>query len=317
MIGVIIILTYQPESESPAEGDRQEQDMSIKSIFDWIYRLIKGMFIGTGAILPGVSGGALAAVFGLYERIIAFLSNPRRDFWRNVLFFVPVALGALLGMVALSHPLNYFLNTARIQVLWCFVGCIAGTLPALYREAGKEGRQKRHLLITVCTTILGFGLLLTAQNHLNVHLSPNFAIWILAGAIFALGMIVPGLSPSNFLMYFNLYEPMTAGIAGLDLKVILPLGLGAVICVLLFARLMSLIMKRAYAGVFHFILGIVIASTAIIIPRDYSNADLKTYLVSGVVFIAGFLVGLLMNWLDQKYKADQSTDQPINEKEAD
>ncbi len=60
--------------------------MSIKSIFDWIYRLIKGMFIGTGAILPGVSGGALAAVFGLYERIIAFLSNPRRDFWRNVLF---------------------------------------------------------------------------------------------------------------------------------------------------------------------------------------------------------------------------------------
>ena len=79
-------------------------------------------------------------------------------------------------------------------------------------------------------------------------------------AFFSLGVIVPGMSPSNFLMYFHMYEPMTAGIKNLDLSIIIPLGIGAVLCVLCFAKLMSIILKKAYAGVFHFILGIVLAS---------------------------------------------------------
>lgn len=276
--------------------------MIIKKAADWVYRFVKGMFIGTGAILPGVSGGALAAVFGIYERIISFLSDLRTDFWKNVVFFIPVVFGGLFGMFVLSRPLNYFLNTAEIQVLWCFIGCIIGTLPALFREAGKNGRKPRHLVITCCTAVLGFAFLWAARQYLDVGMPLNTGTWIMAGVIFALGMIVPGLSPSNFLMYFNMYEPMTAGIAGLDLSVIIPLGIGAVICVLLFAKLMNLILKKAYAGVFHFIFGIVVASTAIIVPTDYSDADTGTLVVSAVVFLAGLALGLFMSWLDKKYK---------------
>ena len=66
--------------------------MKNNKIVDWIIRFIKGMFIGTGAILPGVSGGALAAVFGIYERMIEFLANLWKDFWKNVLFFIPFGL---------------------------------------------------------------------------------------------------------------------------------------------------------------------------------------------------------------------------------
>lgn len=273
---------------------------------DWVFRFVKGMFIGTGAILPGVSGGALAAVFGIYERIIAFLADFRRDIKKNILFFFPVVLGGLFGMFALAHPLNYFLNSAPIQVLWCFIGCIAGTLPALYREAGKEGRKPRHLIITCCTAVLGVVLLWTARQFLNVEMPQNTGTWFLSGIIFALGMIVPGLSPSNFLMYFNLYEPMTAGIAGLDFSVIIPLGIGAVICVLLFARLMKKILKIAYAGVFHFIFGIVIASTVIIAPTDYTGVGSGVLFASALVFLAGLAVGLFMSWLDKSFKGDKN-----------
>ena len=59
---------------------------------DWFLRFIKGMFIGSGFILPGVSGGALAAVFGIYERIISFLAHITKNFKENVLFFIPVGL---------------------------------------------------------------------------------------------------------------------------------------------------------------------------------------------------------------------------------
>ncbi len=276
--------------------------MRIRQAANWIIRFVKGMFIGTGAILPGVSGGALAAVFGIYERIIAFLADIRRDFTRNVLFFLPVAFGALFGIFVLAYPLDYFLNTAEIQVLWCFIGCIVGTIPSLYKEAGKEGRRPRHLVLTAVTAAIGFAGLWSARQYLNVDMPLNVWTWIMAGAIFALGMIVPGLSPSNFLMYFHMYEPMTAGIKDLDFHVILPLGIGAVLCVILFARLMSLILRKAYASVFHFILGVVIASTAVIAPTDYSGASAGVIAVSAGLFAAGLALGLFMGWLEKKYK---------------
>ena len=278
--------------------------MNARTAFDWIFRFVKGMFIGSGAILPGVSGGALAAVFGIYERIIAFLADIRKDFTRNVLFFIPVGLGGLFGVFALAHPLDYFLNHAEFQVLWCFIGCILGTLPALFREAGKQGRKPRHLAIAGVTAVLAFIGLFAAREWLNVSLPQNTGTWVLSGAIFALGMIVPGLSPSNFLMYFGLYEPMTAGIKNLDIAIILPVGLGAVICVLCFAKLMSIILSKAYAGVFHFIFGIVIASTAIIAPMDWSGVTFPVILQSIAVFVMGLGVGLFMEWLDKKYRAD-------------
>lgn len=62
---------------------------------DWLLRFVKGMFIGSGFILPGVSGGALAAVFGMYERLISFLAHLTRNFKENVLFFLPVGLGGI------------------------------------------------------------------------------------------------------------------------------------------------------------------------------------------------------------------------------
>lgn len=276
--------------------------MKKESIIDWLIRFIKGMIIGTGAILPGVSGGALAALFGIYERMIAFLANLWKDFWKNVLFFIPVGLGGLAGVWLLNKPLNYFLNTAEIQVLWCFVGCIIGTLPALYKEAGKEGRKNKHIVITVVTAVLAFIGLWIARRYMNVEMPLNIGTWIMAGAIFAFGFIVPGLSPSNFLMYFNMYEPLTDGISSLDMRVLIPFGIGALLCVLCFAKLVSMIMKKAYAGIFHFILGVVIASTAIIIPTDYSKATAGVILVSILVFVIGLALGLSMGKLEAKYK---------------
>lgn len=70
-----------------------------EGIIDWFIRFVKGMFIGSGAILPGVSGGALAAVFGIYENMIAFLSNIRKDFLKNVNYFIPVGIGGLFGIL--------------------------------------------------------------------------------------------------------------------------------------------------------------------------------------------------------------------------
>jgi len=292
--------------------------MKSKKVIDWMFRLVKGMFIGSGAILPGVSGGALAAVFGIYERMIAFLSNIRKDFVKNVLFFIPVGIGGLFGFFVLSIPLTYLVGTdetpgvAVIQTIWCFIGCIIGTMPSLYREAGKEGRKPHHLVLTGITAILAFAGLLVAKLFLDTEVPLNFGTWVMAGIIFALGAIVPGLSPSNFLLYLKMYGPLMEGVKNLDPGVIIPVGIGGVLCVLGFAKLMKFILTKAYANVFHFILGVVVASTAIIaFMPDYSGINAGIIIVSIILFLAGLALGLFMGWLEKKYKPELEHNDPV------
>lgn len=273
---------------------------------DWILRFAKGMFIGTGAILPGVSGGALAAVFGIYERIIGFLANLRKDFAANLLFFLPIALGGLFGIFVLAFPLDYFLVHAKVQVMWFFIGAIAGTMPALYREAGKHGREPWHLALAGVVAVVAFAGLVLARTYLDVTLPQTFGTWVLAGAIFALGMIVPGLSPSNFLLYLNLYQPLTQAIKELDFSVLIPVAIGAVLCVLAFAKLVSRLLEIAYPIVFHVILGIVVASTAIIIPtpEEHLALDLWGWVATIALAAAGVALGLWMGRLEDRYKPE-------------
>ena len=281
--------------------EQQEGLMKNNKTLDWILRVVKGMLIGTGAILPGVSGGALAAVFGLYERIISFLAHLTKDFKKNFIFFLPVGIGGVLGIYVLSHALSYFFEHAEAQLLWFFVGCIAGITPALYKQAGKKGRKPTHLAITSVSFGGAVLLLWNLQALITAKMPLNFATWVMAGGIFALGIIVPGLSPSNFLLYLGMYDSMTNGIKSLDFMVIIPLLLGAVITVLLFSKLFDWLFGRFYSGMFHFILGVVLASTVLIIPRDYSYFSLGG-LGCLVLTAAGVALGAFMSRLEDKYK---------------
>jgi putative membrane protein len=129
---------------------------------------------------------------------------------------------------------------------------------------------------------------------------------VLAGAVCALGVLVPGLSPSNLLLVFGLYDPMLQGFKNFDLiGVFLPILIGAVAVVLLFSKLMDMLLTKAHSRVYHFILGIVLASTIlIVIPpvADYSKLSLSDGLLSASLFIFGVLLGLWMGRLEDRYK---------------
>jgi putative membrane protein len=106
------------------------------------------------------------------------------------------------------------------------------------------------------------------------------------------------MSPSNFLIYLGLYQPMAAGIRGLDLGVILPLFLGGLVCVLSLARLIAWLFKKYYTLMYHLILGIVVGSTIVIIPEGVRGWTLA---VSAVLFLVGAAVSYALAKLDEKY----------------
>jgi putative membrane protein len=270
-------------------------------MIDWSLRFFKGTLIGTGFILPGVSGGALAAIFGLYERIISFIAHITRGFIKNVLFFIPVGLGALFGMFVVARPLSFFLENYEAQVLWGFIGCIVGALPALWKEAGKEGRNKRHYAILAATAVAGFFLLYMAKNFLKAQMPLNLITWLFAGFVIALGTLVPGLSPSNFLVYFGMYKPMVDAFKTVDLWVLVPILLGFAACLFSLSALTDMLFRKAHAGLFHFVLGIVLASTGMIVPVNHDYASAATF-ACVLALVAGTALGLWMCRLEEKYK---------------
>lgn len=271
---------------------------------EWIIRMIKGVFVGTGFILPGVSGGALAAIFGLYERMITFMAHLTRDFKDNVLFFLPVGIGMLLGIVLLSYPLGYFLEYYPAPTMWLFIGTILGTFPSLWREAGKQGREVRHIAVLMAALVAGLAFLLFGAEMIQGQVVQNFGTWILAGAIIALGMLVPGLSPSNFLLYMGMYGAMVEAFKRLELTVLVPIAVGGIACILLLSKLVDLLFNKAYAVLFHIILGIVIASTLMIIPTDYNYLGIGT-LICAAACAAGAALGYWMSGLEEKYKPEK------------
>lgn len=276
--------------------------LSTKSVIDWIVRLLKGVLVGVGFITPGLSGGVLAVVFGIYERLMRFLGNIFKNFIENLLFFLPVGIGGAIGVVAFSAVVDFAFTNYAAQFTWLFVGFITGTFPSLFKTSGKQGRKPVHWLLLVLTAAGTIFFMRWMESIRSVQLVPSFGNWLLSGILIGLGVVVPGMSPSNFLIYLGLYQPMASGIRQLDLGVIIPLVLGVLIIVLVLARLISFLFKKFYAFMYHFILGIVVGSTIVIIPEGVRG---WTIAVSAGLFVVGALVSYFLAKLDEKYNREE------------
>ena len=103
----------------------------INPVTDWFIRLVKGVIIGIGFILPGLSGGVLAVILGIYDRILAFLANLRKNFIKNVLFFIPVGIGLGIGIFLFSIVVEKAFGKYAAQFVCLFVGFVIGTFPSL------------------------------------------------------------------------------------------------------------------------------------------------------------------------------------------
>lgn len=280
-------------------------------MISWIARVLKGMIIALGFILPGVSGGVLAAILGIYERMIRFLAHIKENFIENVLYFTPVAIGMVLGIAAFSYPVNLLLDNYKVIVLWGFAGAIIGTIPSLIKESVKESDRDRADTITFWLSFILSGVFLYSLNGMVGTLPANFLSFVLAGALIALGILIPGLSPSNLLLILGLYTPMLTGFKRLDLfGTFLPIGIGGALALILFSKAMDYILKHYHSRVYHFIIGIVLSSTLLIVlPQSgnnesisYAGVSIFTLVLAAFFFGLGIWLGIWMSQLEEKYK---------------
>lgn len=262
-------------------------------------KILQGALIGLGAVLPGVSGGVLCVVFGIYKTIMEFLANPIHTFKTHIPRLLPIFIGIGVGFLGIANVLAILLERYPAPSVCLFIGLIGGMLPSLFREAGEQGRNKASYIALYITMGIVFVLLIGLQVF-SVSITPNFAWYIFCGVCMAFSIIAPGMSFSTLLMPLGLYEPFVAGIGRLDFGILIPAGIGALATVVLLSRAVNSLFEHHYSVAFHGIIGIVIAATIMIIPYTSFIESIGSAVINMICLTVGGVTALALDRFHQK-----------------
>ncbi|MBQ8278621.1 MAG: DUF368 domain-containing protein [Roseburia sp.] len=266
----------------------------------FLVKVLQGALIGLGAVLPGISGGVLCVIFGIYKTIMEFLADPFRKFKTHVPKLIPIGIGGVIGFIGIANVLAFLLEKYPEPSVCLFIGLIGGMLPSLFREAGEKGRSKASYVSMVVAMILVFALLI-GLKVLSVEITPNFGWYVFCGFALALSVIAPGMSFSTILMPLGLYEPFVAGIGHFDFGVLIPGGIGGLATVILFAKAVDSLFEHHYSVAFHAIIGVVIAATIMIIPFASFTVSVGSCLVNLVCIVVGVVAALALDKFNQRF----------------
>ncbi len=259
----------------------------------FLFRIFQGALIGLGAVLPGISGGVLSVIFGIYKPIMELISHPFANFKTHVPKLIPVFIGGIIGFLGIANLLAFFLEKYPDPSVCLFIGLIGGMLPSLFREAGEQGRSRAsYVSLFVCMAVIF--ILLNVLNYASVTISPNFIWYLFCGFCLALSVIAPGMSFSTLLMPLGLYTPFIDGIGHLDFAVLIPGGIGALLTVIVLARTINALFTHHYSVAFHGIVGIVCAATVMIIPFSGFSSPAKAVL-NLICMAIGIVLALLLD----------------------
>lgn len=230
---------------------------------------IQGFIIGVGAILPGVSGGVMAVSMGLYagmiEAVSHFFGNPRKHF----AFLWPIALGGFAGVWATTGVLRWGLARFEDQLIFLFMGFVAGGIPDLIRETKGRGRYKFGYLVAAfmgASAMVGVWLANAAMPA--QYTVQGIGPWQagIAGGIMSAGTIIPGISNSFILMYLGWYEPVMSAIHRLDMQILPYLALGFLAVSLGIIKAVNAAFSKHPGYAYSAVTGFTIASMALICP---------------------------------------------------
>lgn len=265
----------------------------------FLLRIIQGCIIGVGGILPGVSGGAMCVIFGVYRPLMETLAHPFKKLKENFILLFPVGIGIGIGFVGLAGLVKQIMELHEDRAVCAFIGLILGMIPQLWRDAGEQGRGKRAWIsLGVSFTVLT-AVFLYLKYGTGLSITPNIGWWFFCGVVWGLNVIIPGTSSSSAMIFLGIFKPMLEGISSLDMRVIIPIGIGAAAVVLTLSRGINALFHRFHTVTYHAILGAVLAMVLPIIPIQFgSTVDVIWDVALAVV---GFGASLAINAVSQKY----------------
>ena len=240
--------------------------------------------MGSADVVPGVSGGTVALVTGIYPRLVGAISGGSKALarfargdvrgglthlgevdWR---FLVPLVLGAAMAVVTLAHLIETWLHEQPVRTAAVFLGMIVGTVIVAWRLLRHP--TMNHVIVAVgvgLATFLLFGLQSAAVND------PSLLVFFVSGALAICAFILPGVSGSFLLLSIGMYQAVLGAVNDRDLAVVAVFGAGAVLSLAVFSRVLERLLERHHDAVTAVLVGLMLGSLRILWPWPNGLGD--------------------------------------------
>ncbi len=296
-------------------------------LLESVILFLKGIVVGVANIIPGVSGGTIAVIVGVFDRLVEAVNTLFKKFKSNMLFLIPLGLGAAAGIVGLSRLIGFCLEEYPIQTNFFFVGLVAGSIPLIYKKAahrngnGEESPKSHFSPLYIIPFVLGAAAVIVlaivqtyvikdsgGEAAVSAMSAAAFFQYLFGGAIASIAMVVPGISGSLVMVLIGLYDKVLGVIAGLthfsdkdlfihSLLCAIPIGLGILIGIFTVAKLIEFLMKRYHQATYFAIFGLMTGSLAALLISMELYAVSFTVLmicISAVTAAVGFFTAYFL-----------------------
>ncbi|MBC7960480.1 MAG: DUF368 domain-containing protein [Vallitaleaceae bacterium] len=268
---------------------------AIKNIF-------KGVVIGIATLVPGVSGGTMAIILGVYDGIIHAISSFFKDWKKHTLLLLQIGIGGIIGILGFSRLLENSLKEHPYAMQYLFIGIIIGGLPVLYKKSkASQSSNKRHwvdYIFFIIGAVLVF-LLSSEPDTTTTMVTASgikgiFSLFV-AGFILAVALVLPGISASFMLLALGLYGVTLNAINTVNIPFLVPLLLGVLVGTLTTTKSIEIFLNKYPSKAYMLILGFVVGSLKPVFPGIPTGSEL---ILSIIFLVVGFIAILNLGKMD-------------------
>ncbi len=282
----------------------------MKNIKRHLKNFFVGIILGVANIIPGVSGGTMAVVTGVYAELIGIFTLDFKHIKKNIGFVIFAIIGIVVGIFAFSGVIKFLLENYVMATSSFFIGVIAGTCPFIYRRAIAKGSHKLSAILPCFITFFIMLVLTIMENTFNpegaetIYTTLNvqsflilFGTMILTSAC----MIIPGISGSFIALALGVYPSIIRALSEFNLPLILPIFLGMIAGLIGGAKLIRWLLSKAPTATYSAILGLLFGS---ILSLAYPlvptvRLDLQ-FLIAIIMFTLGVAMAIFFARADKR-----------------
>lgn len=261
--------------------------------------IYRGILMGISDLIPGVSGGTIAFILGIYDRLLESISGFFSRDWKKYLgFLVPLGIGVVITLLLFSRVIEYLLEHHYEATQFFFMGLIIGVIPYIMKQAEvKKNFTARHVVILL---VIGTALAITAFIPTEENLAPItsltvpvFFLLFFSGWLASMAMLLPGISGSFILLLLGVYSTAINALSTLNIPVAMAIGAGVIIGFIVSSKAIQYLLEHFTYVTYAAIIGLILGSLFVVFPGF--SADTTTLVTSMITFVLGLGFTLLFS----------------------
>lgn len=264
---------------------------------------IKGLIIGIGKVMPGVSGALLAINFKVYDRIVESLVNFFSDWKRNLRFLLELGLGIIIAIILFSNGIRYLLNNYNFLMMMLFMGLIGGGSYNYIRRVSYERREYKYILFIV-GLLIGVSFMGQTDSYVISNSFNDNIMFFLGGVIEVFTSIIPGISGTAIMMIIGIYDVVLMLVGKIydisyvinNINIYISYGLGIIISFILGTLLINYLLKKRKRLMEIMIGSFSIYSILMMGVMTFSKMASVIEIILGIMLmIVGIVIGFIMD----------------------